>query len=150
MTGPDRYTDAFALLRDAREAGLTVSDRLALLAEAQVHATLAAAAASALAVTLPLVGDSCEVTDWARLVQPTALAAGRTRVSEPLLPKYWPPQHGDIWRDRLGDEWLCQTDGLFARITADAPVEDFPDAVRFECGPMALFRPSPLRNEVPF
>ena len=43
-------------------------------AMAQVHATLALAAATALTSTHHYVGDSREITDWARIAQPDAMA----------------------------------------------------------------------------
>jgi len=75
------------------------------LALAQTHAALAMAAANALVVTSQYVGDSDEVTDWARAVQPTSRAGGRAGRDE--RPEFWPPQPGHIWQDRDKDRWIC-------------------------------------------
>jgi thioredoxin-like negative regulator of GroEL len=48
MTGPEHYTRAEQLLREVRDGHQEGTDVAAILAAAQVHATLADAAASAL------------------------------------------------------------------------------------------------------
>jgi hypothetical protein len=48
MTGPEHYREAEVLMADADEAGSITPEGLALIALAQVHATLALAAATAL------------------------------------------------------------------------------------------------------
>lgn len=77
MTGADRYSDAISLLVDYHKHGEQGDPRL--LSEAMVHATLALAAATALAVVIPLVGDSTEeVMEWARLIARSNPMIGRT------------------------------------------------------------------------
>ncbi|GAA2361052.1 hypothetical protein Cme02nite_38590 [Catellatospora methionotrophica] len=49
-------------------------DASVYLAAAQIHATLALAAATALNSTHHYVGDSREITEWARIAQPDAMA----------------------------------------------------------------------------
>lgn len=71
MTGVDRYTDALADLRLYNRPRNVGGSDPETLAEAQVNATLAVAAATALQAILPLVGgDSDEVTQWAKLLLP--------------------------------------------------------------------------------
>lgn len=71
MTGTDRFTDALAGLRDYHDKGKPEFRDPQALAEAQVQATLAQAAATALQAILPHVGgDSDEVTQWAKLLLP--------------------------------------------------------------------------------
>jgi hypothetical protein len=48
MTGPEHYTRAELLLREVRDGHQEGTDVAAILAAAQVHATLASAAATAL------------------------------------------------------------------------------------------------------
>lgn len=74
MNGAEHYAEAERLLR----AGAQLSDihpsRPVVTATAQVHATLALAAATALTSTHHYVGDSREITEWARIAQPDAMA----------------------------------------------------------------------------
>lgn len=77
MTGVDRYTDATATLRGYHDKAKSDYMDPRALAEAQVHATLAVAAATALHAILPLVGgDHEEVSAWAKLLLP-GYEAGR-------------------------------------------------------------------------
>jgi len=100
MTGAEHYREAQRLLGEAaaNEVGETF--------RADVHATLALAAATALSTTHKFVGDSAEVTDWARAIQPTALAHPAKAVDD-QRPEFWPPQPGQIWQDRNKDRWIC-------------------------------------------
>jgi hypothetical protein len=67
MTGPEHYREAERLIGERRKKRERVSpDSGELLAEAQVHATLADAAARALPTVVLMMGDNNEVTDWAR------------------------------------------------------------------------------------
>lgn len=78
MTGVDRYTDAIAEIRS-----LTPRTEAESIALAQVHATLAQAAATALQAMLPLVGgDHVEVTAWAKLLLPGFSAENRYTEAE--------------------------------------------------------------------
>lgn len=74
MIGSEHFWKAERLLkRAADEHGVLNAAELAVMvAEAQVHATLALAAATALATTSRLVGDSQEITYWGQIVQPDA------------------------------------------------------------------------------
>lgn len=148
MTGADRYTDALALLREAHtKPDLTDKAKALLIAEAQVHATLADAAAVALAVTFPMVGDSPEVTEWARLVQPGAMAAGRAA----YLPEHWPPQPGDIWQDRDGSRWVCTPHPKPYLACLAFTADDSADEIQRAHGPMTLVsRPDKSEVECPF
>jgi hypothetical protein len=219
MTGVDRYSDALIGLRKWGETHNPTE-----LAEAQVHATLAQAAASALQAILPLVGgDSEEVTAWARLLLPgynagrryafrewfdvlaedapdlplkvgyvevntdeTAdgkpaldLGAGRSgarltpadaerlglallkwaenpvggKPPVPAEPANWPPQHGDIWTDRDGFDWLMESSGVLARIEPSGmdAADDKPNEINKQFGPLKLkARSRAWGAEVPF
>jgi hypothetical protein len=138
MPGTDRYTDALAELR---EAGASTTDQH--IAHAQVHATLALAAATALKVVLPLVGnDHDEVTQWAKLLLPGF-------PSQSARAYVWPPRHGDIWQDRHGDRWSCQADLTLARLGVKA--DDTAAEIERAYGPMTLVsRPEPREVECPF
>lgn len=149
MTGADRYSDAGILLRDSRKEGLSDTERRFLLAEALVHATLAQAAATALTVTYPVVGDSAEVTEWARVVQPGALAGGR-RPAE--VPENWPPRLGDIWQDREGRRWVAcrHRDTAYLECLA-MQADDSAEEINRLHGPMSLVsRPDAREVECPF
>lgn len=71
MTGPEHYAEAERLV-----AGATVGDgspfvelvEAATVAAAQVHATLALAAAQALLPVAQFMGDDPQVTEWARAI----------------------------------------------------------------------------------
>lgn len=80
MKGPEHYAEAQRLLSDAsfshgitREPctrdgrSMTRDQHAALIARAQVHATLAAAAAQALPTVIKFMGDSPLVTEWGRM-----------------------------------------------------------------------------------
>lgn len=107
------------------------------LAAAQVHATLAHAAAVALTVVMPVVGDSSEVTAWAQVIAPDAMH-GTARTSE------WPPQHGDTWADRNNDIWLCQLYEGKIKFTSPYLVcisrqgDDSANEIWDTCGPLRL------------
>lgn len=76
MTTPAQHlVEADALLRQALDdkSGSTHFQRNLWLAAAQVHATLALAGINALTVTSAHFGDSQDLTDLARIVQPKAL-----------------------------------------------------------------------------
>jgi hypothetical protein len=73
MSGADRYAEVLTDLREIRKEPLTIDQRIAV---AQVEATLAVAGAVALGVVTPFVGDSEDVTDWARLIAVTAVRTG--------------------------------------------------------------------------
>ncbi|GGQ48564.1 hypothetical protein [Streptomyces asoensis] len=51
MTGPEHYTRAEQLLREVRDGHQEGTDVAAIIAAAQVHATLASAAATAMGCT---------------------------------------------------------------------------------------------------
>lgn len=107
------------------------------LAAAQIHATLAHAAAVALTVVVPKLGDSAEVTAWAQVVAPDTMK-GSARPSE------WPPQHGDTWVDRNGDVWVCQlyegsinfSSGYLVCVTRKG--DDSAEAIWDDHGPLRL------------
>ena len=96
MTGPEHYRAAERLLSEASFVRAPDDprpvDRLhpaahaALIARAQVHATLADAATKALPVILPLVGDDQQVTDWARALGITTDTAqvNRSQITDAL------------------------------------------------------------------
>lgn len=77
MNGAEHYQEAERLLEAAtvppREREYT-ADPADVIAAAQVHATLALAAATALNSTHHYVGDSREITEWAHIAQPDAMA----------------------------------------------------------------------------
>jgi hypothetical protein len=143
VTGTDRYTDALAHLREAGRPGSVEQE----LAHAQVNATLALAAATALNVVLPLVGnDHDEVTQWAKLLLP-GFPSQSARAY--VWPEHWPPRHGDIWQDRHGDRWACQADLTLARLEVKA--DDTAAEIERVYGPMTLVsRPEPREVECPF
>lgn len=74
MNGDMHYREAERLLGVARSehGSLNAAELTVLVAEAQVHATLALAAATALRTTSHYIGDSPEVTYWGQIVQPDA------------------------------------------------------------------------------
>lgn len=75
LSGPQHYREAQALLAQARqicELGVYYREPMDVSA-ALAHATLALAAATALVHTVPYVGDSGEITEWARIAQPSGL-----------------------------------------------------------------------------
>ncbi|GAA2346558.1 hypothetical protein [Dactylosporangium salmoneum] len=141
MSGADRYHDTLltlgAIHKASKETALTVDQQIAV---AQVEATLAVAAAVALGVVTPFVGDSQDVTDWARLVASDAVPGGARRQA-PALPGYWPPQLGDMWEDGSGDRWVSESSGSLVRL-ADRAERDPAQALR-KLGPWRLkWRPS--------
>lgn len=75
MNGTEHYQEAERLLEYATtppdERDFTARSA-ELIAAAQVHATLALAAATALRTTDKYIGDSQEITDWGHIVQPDA------------------------------------------------------------------------------
>lgn len=143
MPGTDRYTDALTSLREVRPS--TLAEHLMY---AQVSATLALAAATALRVVVPAYGDNDEVTQWAKLLMPDAHRRGV--VDAHVWPEYWPPRHGDIWQDRHGARWSCQADLTLARLS-NPPADDTANEIEGAHGPMALvYRPDPLELECPF
>jgi hypothetical protein len=73
MNGTDHYRAAEILLDNAKlEHGLLNAAEVAVIvAEAQVHATLALAAATALSMTTHMVGDTVEITQWAEVITPS-------------------------------------------------------------------------------
>ena len=73
MTGPEHYLEAESLLGSAVEAEGGSADERYLLAAAQVHATLASAAATALGT------GGAPVDDW----REWRLAAGRVKPQAP-------------------------------------------------------------------
>lgn len=72
MNGAEHFRGAERLLDQANDTADT-EDAASCIARAQVHATLALAAATALNTTVAHVGRSEEITDWGRIVQPEAL-----------------------------------------------------------------------------
>ncbi|NUT52381.1 MAG: hypothetical protein HOV94_34570 [Saccharothrix sp.] len=74
MNGVEHYTQAEELLRIAAKLGDIHPSVPVVTATAQVHATLALAAATALTSTHHYVGDSREITAWAHAIQPDAMA----------------------------------------------------------------------------
>ncbi len=71
MSGVDRYTDAIAHIRDIRPR--TEAENIAL---AQVHATLALAAATVLPKVMPDRPRSNEARDWRRITAPDDVRHG--------------------------------------------------------------------------
>ena len=67
MTGPQHYREAQRLLKQSNE--LDVTDAPVVVAAAQVHATLALAAATAETGGLVKVGELNVPTPWAQAVQ---------------------------------------------------------------------------------
>lgn len=74
MNGAEHYQEAERLLRVAGLLAEIHPSRPVVTATAQVHATLALAAATALNSTHHYVGDSREITEWAHIAQPDAMA----------------------------------------------------------------------------
>lgn len=70
MTGPEHFAEAERLLRQSSSVSLHDGHAQLLAAQAQVHATLALASATALAATDKYIGDSDQVTEWAHCIQP--------------------------------------------------------------------------------
>lgn len=74
MTPLQHYAEAERLLALTTAAPAAWDDTnpaaTLTIAEAQVHATLALAGATALATTQRYVGDGQDITEWAHLVQP--------------------------------------------------------------------------------
>jgi hypothetical protein len=83
MNGPEHYRAAEHLLSDAsftdsygnpvRRDGTLMNpgEHASLTSKAQVHATLALAAAAALQAALPLIGDDQQVSDWCKAIGTT-------------------------------------------------------------------------------
>ncbi|MET8864630.1 hypothetical protein ABZW11_16970 [Nonomuraea sp. NPDC004580] len=83
MTGPEHYRDAEELLDTAVEThdGQAADTNIA---SAQVHATLALAAATALQAALPLIGDDQQVTEWGHAIGATGDTNQGARISSAL------------------------------------------------------------------
>ncbi|MEV1201695.1 hypothetical protein [Microbispora rosea] len=64
MTGPEHYAQAEALLESAARERIGSDQERYLLAAAQVRATLALAAATALTSHLATYGDEPEINAW--------------------------------------------------------------------------------------
>jgi hypothetical protein len=83
VNGPEHYREAERLLQSADEENFDSPEERGLLAAAQVHATLALAAATTLPTIVRQMGDRQEVTEWARLTAPrVAVMADRTAASD--------------------------------------------------------------------
>jgi hypothetical protein len=148
LTGAGHYGEAERLLGEARARRGTLKpyQLQVIIAEAQVHATLALTAATALPTTVKFVGDSQEITDWSRAIQPTATTSPAPWSA---LPENWPPKHGDVWQDRHRDRWSCQSDGTLACLARKA--DDSPSEIQVVFGPLILvYRPYPTEEEAPF
>lgn len=150
MSGADRYHDTLLGLKEIHEASketpLTVDQRIAV---AQVEATLAVAAAVALGVVTPFVGDSQDITDWARLIAADAMVGGRRKpIDAQVWPENWPPQVGDVWQDRHDDCWLFESSGVLIRLTGGA--DDTPAEIHRVYGPLKLERRPAKTNRCPF
>lgn len=75
MTGPEHYREAEFMLAQVEGHSISVADGMAYLAAAQVHATLALAAAEALATTAtqpPHLTDAG--ADWREVLKPVVEA----------------------------------------------------------------------------
>lgn len=81
MSGADRYQEAYQALAEAAKIPTNhdetnpAADRA--LAEAQVQATLALAAATVLPLVVHYMGDTHAITEWARVIAPDVTALGR-------------------------------------------------------------------------
>jgi hypothetical protein len=78
------------------------------LARAQVHATLALAAAHAATVVVPLMGDDPQITEWGRAIgwapHPTGVPGARRDEATPTVEREW----AVIWPRRAdGDHDDC-------------------------------------------
>lgn len=89
MNGPEHYREAEDLLAGAMKHRIDATGEWrkdaerhrtadALVAEAQVHAALAQAAAAALPTIVRQMGDRQEITEWARLTAPGEASAEDT------------------------------------------------------------------------
>ncbi|WP_367139779.1 MULTISPECIES: hypothetical protein [Streptomyces] len=67
MTGPEHYREAERLLQMSLEAGWPREEMVGLFAEAQVHATLALAAATALVDETPRSDSFSEDRAWQKV-----------------------------------------------------------------------------------
>lgn len=110
MNGAEHYAEAERLLRVAAQLNDIHPSRPVVTATAQVHATLALAAATALTATHHYVGDSQEVTEWGRLVQ-----AGAFTTPSPCA--------GDC-KDWRGEGCLPRC--VSARAAKPAPIDEEP------------------------
>jgi len=83
--------------------------------------------------------DEDTARDFARFLSAELMAfwanTERRWKSKPV-PEHWPPQHGDVWQDRAGDRWCCQSDGTLACLARKA--DDTPDEIRSVFGPLQL------------
>jgi hypothetical protein len=116
MNGPQHYRDAEMCVKRAADAA-NVPDEQLWLAEAQVHATLALAAATA--ANIRRNGVVFASSGWAEVLGEPA--------SGPTCPEHQAPalQWGDVWVCSTGTE--CEwRQGVGARAAADrlAPVAD--------------------------
>lgn len=68
MNGAWHYQEAERLLGESLRVKLGDAAHLGLVADAQAHATLALAAASALPVVLRMMGDDQEITEWGKAI----------------------------------------------------------------------------------
>jgi hypothetical protein len=106
VSGADRYQEAGMALAEAAQTPSNfdetnpAADRA--LAEAQVQATLALAAATVLPLVVQHMGDTQAITDWARMIAPDVFEHAPERY-EPAF-----DAHGEaVWLDHLdGIAWL--------------------------------------------
>lgn len=124
MTGPEHYTEAERRLLMAWEDGRTPENSTHLVAEAQVHATLALAAATALSAPVVDADKQGFVLDeWNAWVDVAAVeqAADGNRPDNP------DDERRRIYLDGTGQAWIDATeddDGRQYLARVEMPMED--------------------------
>lgn len=130
MNGAEHYRESERLLSDAsffrhgqpftREGmAMTGAQHAALIARAQVHATLALAAAQAAPLVDKYVGDHQRITDWAQAIGYSDAAKCSSSIPDRRDPKL------TIWCDKAAghDGPHAASDGYMVWPLPDEPVE---------------------------
>lgn len=164
MLGHEHYEEAGRLLDMAgrlNPANPSAAEQAKILASgAAVHAQLAATALAALEFTHQYLGDSQEITDWGKAVQPDALTI-KAKAEQQRSDDQWPPRRGDIWSDAKYQMWLAvpvryisahpqALDGAVYLVCLDKVADDAPDEIREHFGPMRLVSRPSLAEDCPF
>lgn len=162
MLGHEHHQEAARLVAQAATLHPLQEQHMmtAALRMAEIHAQLAATALAAIQFTHQYLGDSQEITDWAKVVQPDALTI-KAKAEQARSDDTWPPRRGDVWSDAQGMKWLAvpvryvsahpqALDGAVYLVCLDRVADDAPDEIRENCGPMRLVSRPYLFEDCPF